>query len=126
MDSIMNTIEEKIKALEQIKLEFAEYIVIDFANLSGREVKNRARFREKTIKNLSIALNEAHEAGRKGAIQKYLKSEEGKIYQDYETLKKMARKEALIDAIQIVETYTTHIEGSLEVLTRLQELMNKN
>ncbi len=37
--------------------EFAEWIVIDYANLSGREDTNRAEFRKRTIEHLQKFLN---------------------------------------------------------------------
>lgn len=41
------------KKVENKIIELAERIVIDYANLSGRENANRAEFRERTIKNIT-------------------------------------------------------------------------
>ena len=55
----MNT--DKIKE-EKKEIEIVERIVIDFANLSGRESKNRAEFRKRVLNHIlsyrSIVLEE--------------------------------------------------------------------
>lgn len=50
------------KLQEEILTEYAERIVIEYANLSGREIVNRAEFREKIRQILRSALERQHRA----------------------------------------------------------------
>lgn len=53
---------------EKDLIEIAERIVIDYANLSGRESTNRAEFRERALGHLTTAYRKGCERGREEAI----------------------------------------------------------
>ena len=51
--TLQQYIKQREKEFDDIITEVVERIVIDYANLSGRETANRAEFRERTRKHLS-------------------------------------------------------------------------
>ena len=66
---------------------------------------------------------------KKEAIREYLKSEEGKVYQDYQELKKMAQKE-ILDSLEIfiVKGKTSkegisYQSGWLDCLSEIKKLL---
>lgn len=59
------------------KDEIAERIVIDYANLSGRETANRAEFRVRVLKHLESLESEAERRGRIKEVQRLHKINSG-------------------------------------------------
>ena len=58
------------KILEEGLVETAEMIVIDYANLSGRESANRAEFRQEVLKHLTSFAEKIREGAMEETIEK--------------------------------------------------------
>ena len=58
---------------EKILIETTEKIVIDYANLSGRESANRAVFRNATHRNLEIFIATARKEERERTLEEAIK-----------------------------------------------------
>ena len=57
LQSTIESMNEPVSSEEDRISETAERIVIDYANLSGRDIEHRAEFRERVIKHLKNLLN---------------------------------------------------------------------
>ena len=105
-----------------ILAEITERIVIDYANLSGRESEHRAEFREKVLEYLSNFYIQA--------IQTQLTSLKEKIEEELSIQKQVQKKAKEIlavgkSAVRIAVEDRDVRKGKIEALSDILEVINK-
>jgi len=118
MNQITKIIKEREGGVEGILLETVERIVIDYANLSGRESANRAEFREEVTKHLK-----SHNKATILAVLEALGEEVGKMKKEKQATQGITIRTEIDDTL--IDVYNQALSNiqALITLTK-QEIIN--